>query len=67
MEKKLATFAVVYFVVGLVVAILFALFYHWPALSYFSPGFYVVVLTWPIQVFGFVSDFQYYGFAGKPF
>jgi hypothetical protein len=65
MEKKIAAFAVIYFLIGLVFAIIFALFYHWPALSYFSPGFYVVVLTWPVQIPGFVSDFQYYGFNGK--
>jgi hypothetical protein len=67
MEKKIGTFAVIYFIIGLAFAITFAWFYHWPALSYFSPGFYVVVLTWPIQIPGFIYDFQYFGFAGKPF
>ncbi|MDO8498467.1 MAG: hypothetical protein Q7S44_01655 [bacterium] len=65
MEKKLTTFAIIYFIIGLVFAISFALFYHWPGRSFFSPGFYVVVLTWPIQIPGYLSDFQIYGLAGK--
>lgn len=67
MEKRIATLAVIYFITGLIFAGFFAWFYHWSALSYFSPGFYAVVLTWPIQVPGFIYDFQYFGFAGKPF
>ncbi|MDD2823328.1 MAG: hypothetical protein PHQ59_04600 [Candidatus Daviesbacteria bacterium] len=67
MEKKITAIAIVYFVIGLIVAITFATFYHWPPLSYFSPNFYSVVLTWPFQLSGLISDFQYYGFAGKPF
>lgn len=65
MSKKLSTFAIIYFVTGLIFAIIYALFYHWPGLSFFSPGFYAVVLTWPIQLPGFVLDLQYYGLAGK--
>jgi hypothetical protein len=67
MEKKITAIAIVYFCIGLVFAIAFAIFYHWPTLSYFSPNFYSVVLTWPFQIPGFLSDFQYYGFAGKQF
>lgn len=66
MEKKLSMLAVLYFVMGLIFAILFALFYHWGVLSFFSPGFYVVILTWPYQIIGFVPDFLTFGFAGKP-
>ena len=65
MERKITTFAIVYFILGLLFAIGFAFFYHWPTLSFFSPGFYAVVLTWPAQVPGFVVDYQYYGWAGK--
>ncbi len=65
MEKKVTTVAVAYFIIGLFFAICYALFYHWGVLSLFSPGFYAVVLTWPIQLPGFIFDFQYYGFAGK--
>lgn len=65
MEKRIAAIAIIYFLIGLVFAILYALFYHWPPLSFFSPGFYAVILTWPFQTFGFFTDFQYYGLAGK--
>ena len=65
MEKKLATFAIIYFTIGLLFSFGYALFYHWPALSFLSPGFYAVVFSWPIQVPGLIFDFQEYGFAGK--
>jgi len=65
LEKAATTIAILYFVVGIIFAISYALFYHWPALSFFSPGFYAVVLTWPFQLPGFFFDFQYYGLAGK--
>lgn len=65
MEKKVTTFAIIYFITGLVFAFTYALFYHWPGLSFFSPGFYAVVLTWPGQIPGFIVDFQYYGWTGK--
>jgi len=64
-EKKIINFVVIYFLLGLIFATIFAFFYHWPPLSFLSPGFYAVTLTWPIQLPGFVWDFQYYGFAGK--
>jgi hypothetical protein len=65
MEKRIATFGVAYFIIGIVFAIGFAMFYHWPPLSYFSPNFYSVVLTWPFQLPGLIWDFQSYGWAGK--
>ncbi|MDO8570136.1 MAG: hypothetical protein Q7R97_00940 [Candidatus Daviesbacteria bacterium] len=65
MEKKFSKIVIFYFIFGLVFACVYAWFYHWPALSLFSPGFFMVAFTWPIQIFGFVGDFMYYGFAGK--
>lgn len=65
MEKRLATIAIIYFIVGLFFAIMFAVFYHWPTLSFMSPGFYIVLLSWPLQLPGFILDFQVYGLAGK--
>jgi len=67
LSKHVTTIAILYFMIGLVFAILYALFYHWGFLSFFSPGFYVVVITWPIQLPGFIADFSYYGFSGKTF
>lgn len=65
MGKKISTFVIIYVLIGLVFATGFALFYHWPTLSFFSPGFYAVVATWPIQIPGLLRDFNYYGWAGK--
>lgn len=65
MEKKLATFAIIYFILGLIFASIYAIFYHWPPLSFFSPGFFAVVFTWPVQLPGLFYDFQIYGLAGK--
>lgn len=65
-EKIISTIAIFYFMIGFVVAILFALYYRWSPLSFLSPGFYSVILTWPLQIIGFVRDFLTYGFAGKP-
>lgn len=65
MEKKLTTFAIIYLTIGLIFAVVFALFYHWPVLSFLSPGFYVVVFTWPYQAIGLIADFAVYGLAGK--
>ena len=61
-----SSLATAYFMIGFGVAILFALYYRWPALSFLSPGFYSVILTWPVQLIGFVGDFWNYGLAGKP-
>lgn len=65
LDKKISTIAVIYITIGLFFAIAYALFYHWPPLAFFSPGFYAVVFTWPIQIPGFFYDFQTYGWAGK--
>lgn len=65
MDKKIGTFVIIYFIIGIIFASIFAIFYHWPPLSFFSPGFFVVAFTWPIQLFGFISDFQIYGLTGK--
>jgi len=62
----LSSIAIAYFIIGFVIAILFALYYHWPFISFLSPGFYSVILTWPYQAIGFAGDFWTYGFAGKP-
>lgn len=52
--------------IGFVIAILFALYYRWPPLSFLSPGFYSVLLAWPYKALVLTSDFWTYGFAGKP-
>jgi len=62
----ISTITITYFMVGFVVAILFALYYRWSYLSFLSPGFYSVILTWPYQIIGFIRDFLSYGLAGKP-
>jgi hypothetical protein len=66
MEKRIGQFFVIYFLVGVVFAICFALFYHWEWSGFFSPGFYVVIISWPYQAIGFSKDFLLYGLAGKP-
>ncbi len=65
-EKLIANIAMIYFILGLVFATLFALYYKWTIGSFLSPGFYAVVLTWPLQAIGFIGDLSYYGLAGKP-
>jgi len=60
------TIAIAYFMIGFVIAIAFALYYHWPFISFLSPGFYSVILSWPYQIIGFAKDFWTYGFTGKP-
>ncbi len=62
----LSTIAIGYFMVGFVFAAFFALYYKWPFISFLSPGFYMVILTWPYQAIGFVNDLLIYGLAGKP-
>jgi len=66
-KGRLATFFIIYLMVGLLFAVCFAVYYRWPPLGYFSPGFYAVILTWPLQLIGFVKDIFYYGLQGKPF
>lgn len=55
-EKLLSTIAIFYFMAGFIFAIAFAIYYRWPALSFLSPGFYSVILTWPYQAIGFLKD-----------
>lgn len=66
LEKGLSIFFILYFSLGIIFAFLYAIYYHWTPLSYFSPGFYNVVFTWPIQIPGFIKDIMYYGLSGKP-
>lgn len=67
-ENVLTLTASIYIVVGLVFATYYAFYYHWTMpFSLLSPGFFAVVLTWPIQAVGFVKDILYFGPAGKPF
>jgi hypothetical protein len=65
-EKIISTIAIIYFMLGFVFAALFALYYRWPYLSFLSPNFYSVILTWPFQFGGLLNDFIIYGLAGKP-
>jgi hypothetical protein len=65
-ERLFTNIAVIYFIFGLIFAITFATYYKWEMGSFLSPGFYMVVLTWPLQAFGFVSDLLRYGLEGKP-
>lgn len=62
----ISNIAIAYFIIGFIVATLFALYYHWAYLSFLSPGFYSVILTWPYQIIGFVADLLRYGLTGKP-
>ena len=64
-EKLISTIAIIYFTIGFLFAILFAVYYRWSPLSFLSPGFYTVILTWPYQAIGFIKDFLSYGLAGK--
>ncbi|OGE30631.1 hypothetical protein A2631_03680 [Candidatus Daviesbacteria bacterium RIFCSPHIGHO2_01_FULL_44_29] len=66
MEKKISIFCILYFSFGLFFAIGFAVYYHWPVTGFLSPGFYMVIFTWPYQAIGFVKDILYYGLTGKP-
>lgn len=62
----LSNIGIGYFMLGFLIAILFAIYYKWPIYSFLSPGFYSVIFTWPFQIIGFISDFLNYGLAGKP-
>lgn len=66
LEKIIANLAILYFVFGVVFAAVFAIYYKWSALSFFSPGFFAVVFSWPFQILGFLGDYLTYGLAGKP-
>ena len=65
-QKLISNLSIIYFIVGLIFALSFAIYYKWQGLALLSPGFFSVVFTWPIQVPGMVSDLLYYGLAGKP-
>lgn len=65
-SSLISTIGIIYFMVGFVFAIAFAVYYRWPFLSFLSPGFYSVILTWPFQAIGFIRDLLNYGLAGKP-
>lgn len=65
-EAIISSIAIGYFMIGLIFALFFAYYYHWPALGYFSPGFYSVIVSWPYQALGLVTDILRYGLAGKP-
>lgn len=65
-QAMLSTAAILYFMFGFIFAITFALYYHWPFLSFLSPGFYAVIFTWPLQTGGFIQDLLIYGLSGKP-
>ncbi|MBI2040248.1 hypothetical protein HYT18_04180 [Candidatus Microgenomates bacterium] len=65
-ERLLSTITIIYFMTGFIFAILFAIYYRWPPLSFLSPNFYSVLLTWPYQAIGFIRDLLAYGLAGKP-
>jgi len=65
-EKIISTIAIFYFMLGFIFTILFAIYYHWPYLSFLSPSFYSVILSWPYQMIGFMKDLLTYGLAGKP-
>lgn len=65
-EKIIANLAISYFIFGIIFTILFAIYYKWSALSFFSPGFFAVVFSWPVQAPGFLGDLLTYGLSGKP-
>ena len=65
-EKLISSIAIGYFIIGVIFAAAFAIYYHWSPLSFFSPGFYSVIFTWPIQTIGLFNDLLIYGLAGKP-
>ena len=62
----LSSLAIGYFMVGFLFAIGFAIYYRWPFISFLSPGFYMVILSWPYQAIGFTADLLNFGLAGKP-
>lgn len=65
-EKFLSAIAIIYFMAGFIFATVFAIYYRWEVLSFLSPGFYSVILTWPYQLIGFLRDLLMYGLSGKP-
>lgn len=65
-SSLLSTLGIIYFMIGLVFTISFAIYYHWPGLAFLSPGFFSVLFTWPYQAVGFTKDLMQFGLAGKP-
>ena len=65
-QKLISNVAIVYFIIGLIFALTFAIYYKWQGLAILSPGFFSVAFTWPLQTPGFISDLLYFGLAGKP-
>lgn len=65
-EKILSNIAIIYFIMGFIFALAFAIYYRWPFIAFLSPGFYSVIFTWPFQAIGFLNDLLIYGLAGKP-
>lgn len=65
-ERLISNIVIAYFMIGFVFAILFATYYRWSPLSFLSPQFYSVILSWPYQAIGFIKDILNYGLAGKP-
>jgi len=63
--KLISNIAIGYFTIGFIFAIVFAIYYRWPPLSFLSPGFYSVILSWPYQAIGLINDLLFYGLAGK--
>jgi hypothetical protein len=66
-EKRLSFLSILYLMFGLFFAVIYAFYYKWPLVGYFSPGFFMVLFSWPYQAIGFIRDLLYYGLAGKPF
>jgi hypothetical protein len=66
-EKVITNFMIIYFVVGLLFATSFMIYYKWNAFAFLSFKFFSVLFTWPIQMIGFIADLQTYGLSGKPF
>jgi len=64
-EKIITKIATVYFMIGVIFAIFFAIYYKWHPLSFLSPNFFSVVFTWPFQAIGFIRDLLTYGLTGK--
>jgi hypothetical protein len=61
LESRLSLIAIVYFMAGVIFAGFFAWYYHWPFVGYFSPGFYMVIFSWPYQAIGLIKDISFYG------
>lgn len=65
-EKIISNLAIIYFAIGLVFTIIFAIYYRWTPLSFLSPNFFAVVFSWPYQAIGFIKDLLIFGLTGKP-